>query len=78
MCVKIDRSLLIGFPGNPDSEMLIKTLIELFHSMGEAVVVEGIEDESQAELLKEMGADRIQGYYYSKPLPEEIFAKYYL
>ena len=77
-CVKIDRSLLIGFPGNPDSEMLIKTLIELFHSMGEAVVVEGIEDESQAELLKEMGADRIQGYYYSKPLPEEIFAKYYL
>lgn len=77
-CVKLDRSLLIGFPGNPDSEMLVKTLIELFHSMGEEVVVEGIEDEAQAELLKEFGADRIQGYYYSKPLPEEAFSKYYL
>ena len=76
--VKLDRSLLIGFPGNPDSEMLVKTLIELFHSMGESVVVEGIEDEAQAELLKVLGADRIQGYYYSKPLPEEIFEKYYL
>lgn len=77
-CVKLDRSLLIGFPGNPDSEMLVKTLIELFHSMGGKVVVEGIEDEAQAELLKELGADRIQGYFYSKPLPEEIFDKYYM
>lgn len=77
-CVKIDRSLLIGFPGNTDSEVLIKTLIDLFHSLGQVVVVEGIEKADQAELLREMGADRIQGYYYSKPLPEEIFAKDYL
>lgn len=77
-CVKLDRSLLIGFPGNPDSEMLVKTLIELFHSMGEKVIVEGVEDAAQAELIKGMGADRIQGYYYSKPLPEETFEKYYL
>lgn len=77
-CVKLDKSLLIGFPGNPDSEMLVKTLIELFHSMGEKVVVEGIEDAAQAEFLKALGADRIQGYYYSKPLPEEAFEKYYL
>ena len=40
--------------------------------------MEGIEDAAQAEFLKALGADRIQGYDYSKPLPEEAFEKYYL
>lgn len=77
-CVKLDKSLLKGFPGNPDSEMMVRMLTELFHSFGNRVVVEGVEDASQAEMLQTIGADRIQGYHYSRPLPQEVFAEEYM
>lgn len=76
-CVKLDKSLLKEFPGNPDAEMMVRTLTELFHSIGNQVVVEGVEEKTQAELLGVIGADRIQGYYYSRPLPQDIFAREY-
>ena len=57
--------------------MMVRTLTELFHSIGNQVVVEGVEEKTQAELLGVIGADRIQGYYYSRPLPQDIFAREY-
>ncbi|EGB94753.1 EAL domain-containing protein [Clostridium sp. D5] len=77
-CVKLDKSLLKGFPENPDSEKMVRMLTELFHSFGNSVVVEGVEDASQAEQLHRIGVDRIQGYYYSRPLPQEVFAEEFM
>ncbi|MGC4019070.1 MAG: EAL domain-containing protein [Muricomes sp.] len=76
-CVKLDKSLLKGFPGNSDSEVMVRTLVELFHGMGDRVVVEGVEEEAQAKLLDKMGVDCIQGYYYSRPLPRHTFSTEY-
>ena len=39
------------------------------------VVAEGVEEKSQVRFLKEVGCNIIQGYYFSKPLPEEEFAQ---
>ena len=39
------------------------------------VVAEGVETKEQADCLKEYGCDYLQGFYFSKPLPEEEFAK---
>ena len=57
---------------------MVRMLTELFHSIGNSVVVEGVEDASQAEQLHRIGVDRIQGYYYSRPLPQEVFAEEFM
>ncbi len=44
--------------------------------MGLKIVAEGIEELEQVDMLYNMGVDYIQGYYYSKPLPEKEFIDY--
>ena len=49
-------------------------MVELAHAAGMALIAEGVETEDQKRLLLENGADFIQGYFYSKPLPAEDLA----
>ncbi|MDR0944099.1 MAG: EAL domain-containing protein [Ruminococcus sp.] len=58
---------------NPDekSEAITASTIELVHSLGLIIVVEGVESREQYEKLKSMHCDYIQGYLFSKPLPED-------
>ena len=46
------------------------------HSMDIKIVAEGIETEAQFEAMKSLGVDYIQGFYFSKPLPEHEFLKF--
>ena len=46
------------------------------HALGKSAVAEGVENEEQLSILRELGCDMVQGYYYSKPLPEDEFEKY--
>ena len=68
--VKIDRSLLNAAVGQRD-DALLKGMIALAHSMGMTVLCEGVETEDQAELLRCLGCDYMQGYYYYRALPQE-------
>lgn len=52
---------------------VVKVFISLVHELKITVVAEGVENRSQIEKLKEINCDLVQGYYYSKPLPEEEF-----
>ena len=70
-CVKLDQCLLATFPESDSSELLIHTLMDLFHDLSLHVVVEGVERGEQAEALSSMGADLLQGYYFTYPMPEE-------
>ncbi|MCR4956640.1 MAG: EAL domain-containing protein [Lachnospiraceae bacterium] len=73
--IKMDKSIFsTGFPQNKQTYTLVKGLIQMFHDMDIKVVCEGIESQEQAEALKELGADMIQGYYYAKPMSVEDFA----
>ena len=68
--IKLDRSLMVGLPDNPKARMMADTIIPYFHKLGETVVAEGIESRQQAELALRCGADRLQGFYYARPMPE--------
>lgn len=70
--IKIDKSFVDNIQDKKYAP-LIQSIIKSAHYMGVSVIAEGVESEEQVHLLKEMGCDAIQGYYYSKPLlPDKI------
>jgi EAL domain-containing protein (putative c-di-GMP-specific phosphodiesterase class I) len=67
--LKIDRSFIMTMTSNPDSTMIVSTIISLAHSLNMKVIAEGVETEEQSRFLKLLKTDEIQGYLFSKPLP---------
>lgn len=67
--IKLDKSFVLGMvPGNRD-EAIVRSVIDLSHVLGLAVVAEGIEDQGTLSRLAELGCDSGQGFYMSKPVP---------
>ena len=66
--LKLDRSFLIGTPGDLHNAAIVRATIELAHSLGLPVVAEGIEDHCALEWLEESGCDLGQGYYIGRPM----------
>ena len=70
--IKIDK-LFIDNIANEQNKILIESIIGAVHGLGIEVIAEGVETEEQVNVLKRIGCDIIQGYYYSKPLsPEDL------
>ncbi len=69
--LKIDRSFVITMLEDPNTTTLVHTMITLAHSFQLKVVAEGVESEEQANMLRLLGCDQMQGYLFSKPLPVE-------
>jgi polar amino acid transport system substrate-binding protein len=67
--VKIDRSLVINILTSKTDQGITQAIIDLAHSIGMKVVVEGVEDEHMFNMLRDMGTDFIQGYFISRPVP---------
>lgn len=63
--VKIDKSFINKVTENPD---FISSIIEMIHSVGSKVVSEGVEEEEQVEVLKDLGSDIMQGYFFYRPV----------
>jgi len=76
--LKLDRSFVIEIEKDDISKNIILAIIDLAKILKIATIAEGVETKEQAELLKEMGCDMIQGYYYSRPLPTDIFEELYM
>lgn len=75
--IKIDRSLISRAEHGERERTVVAGLIELGHRLGMTCVAEGIEQETQMELLKRLHCDRLQGYYIGKPMPpEEYFERF--
>ncbi|HIP19992.1 MAG TPA: GGDEF domain-containing protein, partial [Sulfurimonas sp.] len=73
--LKIDKTLIDNILTNEEDQRIVHAMIELGHHMGMKVVVEGIETKKMVEMVTAYGADYIQGYYFSKPLPVFEFQK---
>lgn len=71
--IKIDRSLITDLRTHADDRVIVKTTIDMCHSLGYEVVAEGVEDEETAGLLKDMGCDMIQGYLLAPARPLDDF-----
>lgn len=76
--LKIDRSFIIDMTVSPEGLALVSTIINLAHSLKLNVVAEGVETQEQSRLLRVLDCDEMQGYFFSKPLPRDIFEAKYL
>ncbi|WP_439655126.1 putative bifunctional diguanylate cyclase/phosphodiesterase [Thermomonas alba] len=71
--LKIDRSFITDLLRDPDDLALTSAIIAMAHSMGVVVVAEGVERQSQYQLLRERGCDLVQGYWLGHPLEPQAF-----
>jgi diguanylate cyclase (GGDEF)-like protein len=67
--VKIDRSFIKELESNPEFATVVRSAIDMGHSLGLQVVAEGIESEVGAQRLREFKCDIAQGYLYARPMP---------
>lgn len=73
--LKLDMGFVRKIGKNSKIGSVIHSIIDMAHHMGMHVIAEGVETEEQLSFLRRHGCDYVQGYYYSKPLPMEDFAK---
>lgn len=71
--LKIDRSFVNVIGNSHADAVLVDTIIMMARNLGLHVIAEGVENEQELEYLKKKGCTDYQGYYFSKPLPEELF-----
>ncbi len=73
--VKLDKSL-VDEMDNPMMWVAISNTVNMLQDMGMKILVEGVEEEREFNKFVELGCDYIQGYYFSRPLPEAEFLKF--
>ena len=71
--LKIDQSFIMDLPGTESDLAIVRTIIDLGHSLGMSVIAEGIETDAQLACMRQFGCDKYQGFLYSKPVPPEQF-----
>lgn len=76
--LKIDKSFIDSIEKNSREEALVKYIIDLTRTLNLKTVAEGVETKEQMELLKEIGCDLIQGYYFAKPMVADDIEKRFL
>jgi len=74
--LKIDKSFIDKIASDNIQLKLVGSIIDLGHALGLIIVAEGVENADQLELLTKYGCDRIQGYIFSPPIPEDEAIKF--
>jgi diguanylate cyclase (GGDEF)-like protein/PAS domain S-box-containing protein len=73
--LKIDRSFVADVNQDPSDATIVRTIIEMAHSLGFTVVAEGVETEEQATFLRLLRCEHAQGYLFARPMPAADLAK---
>ncbi|MEO6279122.1 EAL domain-containing protein, partial [Roseateles sp.] len=67
--LKIDRSFIQDLETSADARAIVKAVIDLAHALGLEVVAEGVETLGQAEVLRAKRCDKLQGFFFARPMP---------
>lgn len=76
--LKIDRSFVANLASSPDDVAISKAIIALAQSLELNITAEGVETKAQYEYLQNQGCHEVQGYYFAKPLPEDLLQDFLL
>ncbi len=75
--MKIDMLFLQNFHDNAKSKTILKSIVKMANMIGMDTLTEGVEYEEQAEFLKNIGCNRLQGYLFSQPVPIDVIRERY-
>ncbi|PNG30328.1 MULTISPECIES: putative bifunctional diguanylate cyclase/phosphodiesterase [Pseudomonas] len=73
--LKIDQSFIHGLSHEPKDAALVSAIIQLGRSLNLSIIAEGVETQEQLAFLKQQGCEEGQGFYFSKALPADSFAR---
>ena len=74
--VKFDRSMLLKAFETEEGRIVFSRLAEAVHNIDRKIVSEGVETKEQADFVKSLGIEYIQGFYYAKPMPKEAYLEF--
>ena len=69
--LKIDKSFIMGMARDKADEKIVRSIVDLAHDFDIKVIAEGVEDAAVESMLRGMGCDFGQGYYYERPIPHD-------
>jgi EAL domain-containing protein (putative c-di-GMP-specific phosphodiesterase class I) len=69
--LKIDRSFISDILHDAADQAIVRAIIAVAENLGLRVVAEGVENQRQSELLRELGCHYLQGFYFGRPVSEE-------
>lgn len=73
---KIDRKLVAPIVNGAQERRLLKSIIDIGKSQDITICAEGVETALHAEILRDLGCDQLQGYYFAKPMAKDAFAAF--
>jgi len=73
--LKIDRAFVMDLPEERGDAAIVSAVVALGHALGLSVLAEGVETPEQAALVRKLGCDELQGFYFSKALPANEFER---
>ena len=71
--LKIDQSFVRNLSADPEGNSIVRTIIAMAKGMNMDIIAEGVETDEQRQLLRLLGCNHYQGYFFSKPVPIEQF-----
>lgn len=76
--IKIAKELVDDLETNRNAYVVVKVIIAMAKDLSLHTIAEGVETKEQLDILRELGCEQIQGYYFGKPLPPEQFEETWL
>ncbi len=74
--VKLDQTLIADIETSEQARVVVQALVQLIKGVGCSIVAESVENAAQADLLRAMGCDCVQGYVFAEPMSEDKFASW--
>ncbi len=71
--IKLDKKFMENMMVSEKGRLILENVVRMADQLKLGIVAEGVETGEQVELLRRIGCDQVQGYYYAKPMPEEEF-----
>ncbi len=71
--LKLDKKFIENMMVSERGRLILEQVVSMAEKLGLGLLAEGVETKEQVEVLRNIGCDFVQGYYYAKPMPEEVF-----
>ena len=74
--IKLDKKLMDNMMASEKGKLILEYVVSMAEKLGLGLLAEGVETKEQVELLRKIGCDKVQGYYFAKPMPQEEFFEF--